>query len=251
MGKDELNMMGGVETSFILRGNASIARDVYRMELSGDTSAFTNPGQFANVKVEGLYLRRPISVCRMREGALILVYKVVGRGTAKMAAMKPEASLNLLTGLGNGFDVKPAFGKKILLAGGGVGLPPLLGLMEALHGQDVTCAMGFGSHEDVFFEKEFKDLGAKVLVTTVDGTAGKKGLITDAIAGRDFDYYFACGPMPMLRAIHALLPEGQLSLEERMGCGFGACMGCSCQTKAGVKRLCVEGPVLTSGEVVF
>ncbi len=251
MDKEERSLTGGRETMFILRENASIARDIFRMELSGDTSAFTRPGQFANVKVEGLYLRRPISVCRLRPGALTLVYKKVGRGTARMAAMAPGESLNLLTGLGNGFDVEPALGKKILLVGGGVGLPPLLGLMEALAGQDVTCAMGFGSRRDVFFEEEFKDLGAKVVLTTLDGTAGQRGLVTDALSGMDFGYYFACGPMPMLRAVHCLFPVGQLSLEERMGCGFGACMGCSCQTKAGVKRLCVEGPVLTSGEVIL
>ncbi len=243
---------------YVIAENRRIARDIYRMVLAGDTSRITRPGQFANIRLDGLYLRRPISVCSWRYGAMTLVYKVVGKGTAKMAALPVGAELDVLMGLGNGFDTAPARGKRVALIGGGVGLPPLLGLMEALRGggaESVVCAMGFQSAEDVFFAEEFAALGAEVRVATVDGTRGTRGFVTDALKDAAFDYYFACGPIPMLKAVHALGREGQLSLEERMGCGFGACMGCACRKKDGAGetaiRLCMEGPVLTSGEVVF
>lgn len=231
--------------------NKPIARSVYRMRLEGDTSALTRPGQFVNIRLDGCYLRRPISVCAFREGELTLIYKVVGSGTGKMAVMTPGDPLDLLAGLGNGFDASAAAGKRIALVGGGVGVPPLYGLMEALRGQAVTVAMGFQSSEDVFYEDDFAALGASVRVVTIDGSRGQKGLVTDILRETDYDYYFACGPQAMLRAVHALGREGQLSFEARMGCGFGVCRGCTCQTLVGSKRICLEGPVFMSGEVIF
>lgn len=231
--------------------NARIARDVYRLSLRGETGGFTNPGQFVNIRLSGLFLRRPISVCAYRPGEMTLIYKVVGRGTAQLSKMPPGESLDLLVGLGNGFDPEPARGKRVALVGGGVGAPPLYGLMEALRGEEVHVVLGFASAEDVFYAEAFEALGAKVSVATVDGTRGVKGFVTDVLATLSYDYYFACGPEPMLRAVHGLGGEGQLSFEARMACGFGACMGCSCRTIAGSKRICTEGPVLHSGEVAF
>lgn len=231
--------------------NNCIARDVHRMTLAADTSAFGNPGQFVNIRIAGFYLRRPISVCTYTDETFTLIYKVVGNGTAKMAALVPGNTLDLLTGLGNGFDVSPAMGKRVALVGGGVGLPPLYGVLQALRCQSVHCVMGFASVADVFYADEFEAMGAKVHITTVDGTLGQKGVVTDVLAKLPVDYYFACGPEPMLRAVHSLGIEGQLSFEARMGCGFGACMGCSCHTLTGSKRICVDGPVLSSAEVMF
>lgn len=236
---------------YTIEKNVGIARDVYEMVLAGDTASLQRPGQFVNIRLEGLYLRRPISVCRYRPGEMTLLYKAVGQGTRKMAAMQPGERLDLLCGLGNGFDVAPARGKRIALIGGGVGLPPMVGVMEALQGEQVTCVMGFQSAQDVFYQRELEALGAAVTVTTVDGTAGTRGFVTDALRNMAYDYYFACGPQPMLAAVHALGGEGQLSFEERMGCGFGACMGCSCQTLAGNRRICIDGPVMKSEEVQF
>ena len=236
---------------YTIEKNERIAQDVYRMLLRGDLSALSRPGQFVNVKLDGFYLRRPISVCSYHGDELILIYKILGKGTRQMADMLPGQTLDLLVGLGNGFDVMPARGKRIALVGGGVGVPPLYGVMEQLRGEDVTCVMGFQSAQDVFYEAEFAELGANVVVATVDGSKGTKGFVTDALRDMAYDYYFACGPQPMLRAVHALGHEGQLSFEERMGCGFGACMGCSCQTLTGHRRICVDGPVFQSGEVQF
>lgn len=236
---------------YTIAENKPVARAVYRMVLLGDTSALARPGQFVNIRLSGLYLRRPISVCAYTERSITLIYKVVGKGTAQMAAMPPGQTLDLLCGLGNGFDPEAARGARIALIGGGVGLPPLYGLMERLSGERVHVVMGFGSARDVFYRAEFEALGARVTVTTADGTAGMRGFVTDALAGTAYDYYFACGPEAMLRAVHALGREGQLSFEERMGCGFGACMGCTCRTLTGYKRICADGPVLHSGEVRF
>ena len=229
--------------------NKSIARDVWEITLKGDASAFRNPGQFANVHFDGLFLRRPISVCTWNKESLKMIYKVMGKGTACLSNLHVGDKLDLLTGLGNGFTPAAAKGKRIAIVGGGVGVPPLYGLMERLQGEDVHCVLGFNAAADVFYVKEFEDLGAKVTVTTVDGSMGMKGFVTDALKQFDYDYYFACGPMPMLKAVHALNKEGQLSLEARMGCGFGVCMSCSCQMMTGMKRICLEGPVFTSAEV--
>ena len=230
--------------------NALLAPDVYEMTLVGDASAIAAPGQFINIRLNGLYLRRPISVCDWGEGWIRIIYKVVGKGTAQMAQMAPGQKLDVLTGLGNGYDLAPARGKRIALVGGGVGIPPLYGLAKRLGGEAFCCVLGFNRASEIFYAEEFAQYG-KVILTTADGSAGVRGFVTDALRQLDYDYYFACGPEPMLRAVHALGKEGQLSFEARMGCGFGACMGCSCETLAGPKRICVDGPVMRSGEVRF
>lgn len=238
---------------YTIAENAPLAQDVFRLRLSGDGSWVQRPGQFVNIALAGKYLRRPISVCDWTQDSLTLIYKVVGSGTEQMSRMAPGETLDVLTGLGNGFDAAPAHGEKIALAGGGVGVPPLYGLARVLRsqGEAVQCVLGFRSRGDVFYEREFQVLGCDVHVVTDDGSYGARGFVTDVLKGLDYDYYFACGPQPMLRAVHALGKEGQLSFEERMGCGFGACMGCTCKTLTGYKRICVDGPVLLSGEVSF
>ena len=232
--------------------NRPIALDTYEMVLAGDMGFVENPGQFVNIQLEGLYLRRPISICDWDDRTMTLIYKVVGRGTRQMAAMAPGHKLDLLTGLGNGFSVEEA-GEHSLVIGGGVGVPPLYGLCKRLvqQGKRVSAVLGFGKQEQVFYQKEFEELGCPVYLATEDGSLGTKGFVTDVMAQLDYDYYFACGPMPMLRAVHAMGRRGQLSFEERMGCGFGACMGCSCETLVGTKRICVDGPVMRSEEVKF
>ena len=242
-------MKNGIYT--IVR-NRPIAQDTYEMVLAGDMSFVENPGQFVNIKLEGLYLRRPISICDWNGETMTLIYKVVGKGTRQMAAMAPGGQLDLLTGLGNGFDMAAA-GSHSLVVGGGVGVPPLYGLCKRLvaQGRAVTAVLGFGRAEQAFYLEEFKALGCRVCVATEDGSIGTKGFVTDVMRTLDYDYYFACGPMPMLKAVHGLGRQGQLSFEERMGCGFGACMGCSCETLVGAKRICVDGPVMRSSEVKF
>ena len=232
--------------------NRPIALDTYEMVLAGDMGFVENPGQFVNIQLEGLYLRRPISICDWDDRTMTLIYKVVGRGTRQMAAMAPGHKLDLLTGLGNGFSMEEA-GEHSLVIGGGVGVPPLYGLCKRLveQGKRVSAVLGFGKQEQVFYQKEFEELGCPVYLATEDGSMGTKGFVTDVMAQLDYDYYFACGPMPMLRAVHAMGRRGQLSFEERMGCGFGACMGCSCETLVGTKRICVDGPVMRSEEVKF
>ena len=232
--------------------NRPIALDTYEMVLAGDMGFVENPGQFVNIQLEGLYLRRPISICDWDDRTMTLIYKVVGRGTRQMAAMAPGHKLDLLTGLGNGFSREEA-GEHSLVIGGGVGVPPLYGLCKRLvqQGKRVSAVLGFGKQEQVFYQKEFEELGCPVYLATEDGSMGTKGFVTDVMAQLDYDYYFACGPMPMLRAVHAMGRRGQLSFEERMGCGFGACMGCSCETLVGTKRICVDGPVMRSEEVKF
>ena len=229
--------------------NEPLTATVWRMVLGGDTQWITAPGQFVDIALEGRYLRRPISVCDYDATTLTLIYKVVGEGTAQMSRMAAGGELDLLTGLGNGFDVHNA-AQRPLLVGGGVGIPPLYGLAKRLGGEAFCCVLGFNRASEIFYAEEFAQYG-KVVLTTADGSAGVRGFVTDALRQLDYDYYFACGPEPMLRAVHALGKEGQLSFEARMGCGFGACMGCSCETLAGPKRICVDGPVMRSGEVRF
>ena len=237
---------------FQLMDNQPIAPDVYRMVLRGDTSAITKPGQFVNIKLSGLFLRRPISVCDCTPDTLTLVYKVVGKGTAQLSAMT-EGELDLLTGLGNGYDLEKA-GARPLLIGGGVGIPPLYMLCRLLLERAVRpCVLlGFNTASEIFLKDEFAALGADVTVTTVDGSMGVKGFVTDGMPDGGYTYFYTCGPEPMLRAVaqHAVT-SGQLSFEERMGCGFGACMGCSCQTKYGSKRICKDGPVLEKEEIIW
>ena len=240
---------------FKITSNEKIARDIFKMTLSGDTSAITAPGQFVNIKLDGLFLRRPISVCDCVGDNLTLIYKAVGRGTEQMSRMLPGETLDLLTGLGNGFSTKND-ARRPLLVGGGVGVPPLYNLAKKLlaEGKPVQVVLGFNTASEVFYEEEFRALGCEVAVSTVDGSRGVRGFGTSAIAerGLDFDYFYACGPLPMLHALYnAVEQDGQLSFEERMGCGFGACMGCSCKTKYGYKRICKEGPVLTKDEIIW
>ena len=223
------------------------------MRLSGDTSAITASGQFVNIKLEGKFLRRPISVCDCENGVLTLVYKVVGKGTADMSRMKAGDRLDILTGLGNGYDLAPA-GDRPLLLGGGVGVPPMYMLAKQLRamGKSVSVILGFNTRDEIFYEDEFRALGCDVTVATADGSYGVRGFVTNAMEGMDYTYFYTCGPEPMLKAIYgASATEGQFSFEERMGCGFGACMGCSCKTITGYKRICKEGPVLRKEEILW
>ena len=238
---------------FRLLENLPLTSAVWRMRLGGDTSGITRPGQFVQVKLPGFYLRRPISVCDWDGESLTLVYKVVGQGTEAMTGLRSGETLDLLTGLGNGFDVN-ACGQRPLLVGGGVGLPPMIGLCRTLveYGKKPTVLAGFNTAAEVFLRDAVERLGAPFVLATMDGSAGVKGLVTDAMGGLDFDSVCACGPEPMLRAVYqAAEVPGQFSFEERMGCGFGACMGCSCKTKYGSKRICKDGPVLAREEIIW
>ena len=232
--------------------NVALTADVYKMELAGDTSAVTAPGQFVNIKLEGKFLRRPISVNDCVDGLLTIIYKVVGEGTAQMAKMQAGEKLDILTGLGNGYSLAEA-GEHPVLLGGGVGVPPLYMLAKQLiaAGKRVSVVLGFNKASEVFYAEEFKALGADVTVTTVDGSMGVKGFVTDALPA-DYTYFYTCGPEPMLKAVYrATNTSGQMSFEERMGCGFGACMGCSCKTITGYKRICREGPVMRKEEILW
>ena len=231
--------------------NTPLTETVYRMVLGGETSAITASGQFVNIKLEGMFLRRPISVCDCEDGKLTIVYKVVGKGTEEMAKMPVGTMLDVLTGLGNGYDLSTA-GDTPLLIGGGVGVPPMYNLAKVLkaQGKDVTVILGFNTKSEIFYEEEFKALGCDVTVTTVDGSYGIKGFVTNAMEGLTYTHFCTCGPEPMLKAVYkASVTSGQMSFEERMGCGFGACMGCSCKTLTGYKRICKEGPVMKKEEI--
>ncbi len=238
---------------FKILTNEALTSSVYRMTLEGDTSAITAPGQFVNIQLSGKFLRRPISVCDWEDNQLTLVYKVVGHGTAQMSAMAPGETLDILTGLGNGYDLS-VVGETPLLVGGGVGVPPMYGLAKKLRamGKNVQVILGFNTKDEIFFEKEFQALGCTVTVTTVDGSYGVKGFVTDAMKGLSYSHFCACGPEPMLKALYkASATSGQMSFEERMGCGFGACMGCSCKTLTGNKRICKDGPVMKKEEILW
>ncbi len=241
------------QSLFTILENTAMTRDVFRMILSGDTSAITAPGQFVNIRLAGKFLRRPISVCDWDESTLTLIYKVVGQGTEQMKGMAPGERLDILTGLGNGYALEKSGDKPVLL-GGGVGVPPLYALCKGLiqRGAAPTVILGFNRAEEIFYEEEFRALGARVLVATADGSRGIRGFVTDALKTVDSTFFYACGPEPMLRAIGSIAKtRGQYSFEERMGCGFGACMGCSCKTLTGNKRICREGPVMESEEIIW
>jgi len=241
------------QTIFEIQSNEKLAKDVYRMVLAGDTSDLKKPGQFVNIKLDGFFLRRPISVCDYDENVLTLIYKVVGAGTEVMSKMCEGEKLDILTGLGNGFDTSKS-GDNPVVIGGGVGVPPMFNLARKLieEGKKVTAVLGFNKEEEIFYKDEFEKLGAEVYITTVDGSVGTKGFVTDAMKNIDFSYTYCCGPEPMLKAVYnASDKDGQFSFEERMGCGFGACMGCSCKTKYGNKRICKEGPVLCKEEIIW
>lgn len=231
--------------------NKKIAKDVFEMVLEGDTQYITAPGQFINIQLDGKFLRRPISVCDYDDTTVTIIYKVVGEGTEMMSALPVGETLDVLTGLGNGYDISQ--GTKPMLIGGGVGVPPMYNLCKKLiaAGQKPVVILGFNTKDEIFYEDEFKALGAEVRVATADGSYGIKGFVTDAFID-DYDYFYTCGPMPMFRAIEAkVTTSGQYSFEERMGCGFGACMGCSCKTKYGNKRICKDGPVLVREEIIW
>ena len=237
---------------FQILSNTALTDSVYKMVLEGDTSAITASGQFVNIQLTGKFLRRPISVCDYDERSLTIIYKVVGKGTAQMSAMTPGESLDILTGLGNGYDLEPA-GDAPLLIGGGVGVPPMYNLAKKLTamGKTVHVILGFNTGSEIFYEEEFKALGCRVTVTTVDGSYGVKGFVTNALP-ENYTHFYTCGPEPMLKAVYkATTTSGQMSFEERMGCGFGACMGCSCKTLTGYKRICKEGPVMKKEEILW
>jgi dihydroorotate dehydrogenase electron transfer subunit len=241
------------QSLFEIKENRALTSNVYKMTIVGDTSDITAPGQFVNIKLDGLFLRRPISVCDCTDGELTIIYKVVGKGTEQMSKMQSGEMLDVLSGLGNGYDTE-ASGDKPLLLGGGVGVPPMYMLCKKLigEGKQVSVILGFNTRDEVFYEDEFKALGASVTVTTVDGSYGTRGFVTDAMKGMDYTYFYTCGPEPMLRAVYsASVTSGQFSFEERMGCGFGACMGCSCKTVTGYKRICKDGPVLKKEEILW
>jgi len=239
---------------FDVISNRQLTATMYEMVLRGDTSHFSAPGQFINIKLDGFYLRRPISVCNIEEDRVTILYKVVGHGTDYMAKLAAGAKLDILTALGNGFDTKKS-GPRPLLLGGGAGVPPMYMLAKELkaQGKYVTVILGFNTKDEVFYEDEFKAVCDQVFVTTADGSYGMKGFVTDAMAELGgYTYVYTCGPEPMLKAIYNASPtSGQFSFEERMGCGFGACMGCSCETKYGAKRICRDGPVLEKEEIIW
>ncbi len=232
--------------------NEQLTSTVYRMVLKGDTSALTKPGQFVNLLVEGCYLRRPISVYDWDENTVTIIYKVVGEGTEKMSRWQEDHKCDILVGLGNGFDTSKS-GNRPLLIGGGVGVPPLYGLCKRLvaEGKKPVVILGFNEESEIFCKDEFSAL-AETVITTVDGSVGVKGFVTDAMKDMEYSFFYTCGPMPMFKAIEkTAVGSGEYSFEERMGCGFGACMGCSCKTKYGNKRICKDGPVLEREEIIW
>lgn len=240
------------QNKYKILSNDALTEDIYKMVLGGDTQYITAPGQFINIQLDGKFLRRPISVCDYSDDTITIIYKVVGEGTEQMKKLAVGKVLDVLTGLGNGYDISKS--TKPLLIGGGVGVPPMYNLAKALinDGQKVSVVLGFNTAKEIFYEDEFKALGCDIFVTTVDGSYGIKGFVTDAMKDIDYDYFYTCGPLPMFKAIYnATETSGQFSFEERMGCGFGACMGCSCKTKYGNKRICKDGPVLVKEEIIW
>lgn len=238
---------------FEILDNTALTQSVFKMRLRGDTSAIVNAGQFVNIRLDGLYLRRPISVCEVCGDVLTIVYKNVGKGTKQLSCMQAGEKLDILTGLGNGYDLSVSGNAPVLL-GGGVGVPPMYELAKRLieEGKQVKVILGFNTKNEVFYEDEFCKLGANVTVTTADGSYGVKGFVTDALKDISYTYFYTCGPEPMLKAVYkATATSGQFSFEKRMGCGFGACMGCSCKTITGYKRICKEGPVMRKEEILW
>ncbi len=240
------------QNKYKILSNDALTEDVYKMVLGGDTQYIAAPGQFINIQLDGKFLRRPISVCDYSDDTITIIYKVVGEGTEQMKHLAVGNFLDVLTGLGNGYDISKS--TKPLLIGGGVGVPPMYNLAKVLikDGQKVSVVLGFNTAKEIFYEQEFKALGCDTYVTTVDGSYGIQGFVTDAMKNIDYDYFYTCGPLPMFKAVYnASETSGQFSFEERMGCGFGACMGCSCKTKYGNKRICKDGPVLVKEEIIW
>lgn len=245
------------ELIFEIAENNRIAENTYKMVLlsSEETALIKNPGQFVNIRLNGFFLRRPISVCDWNEKNITLIYKVVGKGTEAMSRYKSGKQLDVLIPLGNGYDISKS-GDRPLLAGGGAGVPPMYGLCKCLkeEGKSPVAVLGFNSAKDVFYQEEFHQLGVDVVTVTADGSVGAKGFVTDVLENLSYNYFYACGPEAMLKALDSTIDskiDGQLSFEERMGCGFGACMGCSCETKYGNKRICKDGPVLERSEIIW
>ena len=241
------------QSIFKITENTQLTATVFKMKLQGDVSDITSSGQFVNIKLDGLFLRRPISVCDVDDNTLTIIYKVVGKGTEQMSKMTEGEELDVLTGLGNGYNTALSGDRPVLL-GGGVGVPPLYMLAKKLisEGKNVTVILGFNTKEEIFCEEDFKALGAQVKVATADGSYGIKGFVTNALENVDYTYFYTCGPEPMLKALYkSTTTSGQFSFEERMGCGFGACMGCSCKTITGYKRICKDGPVLEKEEILW
>ncbi len=244
------------EVFFKIESNELIAKNTYEMVLTGDTGEITAPGQFVNIKLEGFFLRRPISVCHSEEGRMVLIYKAVGEGTELMTRLEPGTELNVLTGLGNGFDMSVS-GEAPVLIGGGAGIPPMYSLCEALikciKPENIKVVLGFNTEDEIFYLSKFVDLGVDVRVATADGSVGTKGFVTDVLKDLEYTYFYTCGPMPMFRAIEKVAKtSGQYSFEERMGCGFGACMGCSMTMADGsYKRVCKEGPIFRREEILW
>lgn len=239
------------QSIFQIVSNKCIADITYEMVLKGDCSDITKPGQFVNLKLDGFFLRRPISVCDCQDDLLTIIYKVVGHGTEVMAKMQAEEKIDILTGLGNGYDLSKSTDNPVLI-GGGAGVPPMFLLAKELikEGKKPSVVLGFNKKSEVFYEDEFKALGIETVVATADGSYGVKGFVTDAMKSLNYGYFFTCGPEPMLRAVYDnTTVSGQMSFEARMGCGFGACMGCTCETLYGNKRICKDGPVLLKEEV--
>lgn len=240
---------------FRIEENIEIAKNTMKMVLKGDTEALKRPGQFVNLKIDGFFLRRPVSVCDYNENDMTIIYKVVGSGTEAMRKMSAGEEIDVLTGLGNGYDITKA-GTQPVLIGGGAGVPPMYNLaksiLKEMPVQKISVILGFNTAEEVFYKEEFEALGADVYITTADGSQGTKGFVTDVLRNLEYSYFFTCGPMPMFSAIEKeAKTSGQYSFEERMGCGFGACMGCSCKTKYGNKRICKDGPVLEREEIIW
>ncbi len=238
---------------FTIRENNEIAPGVYQLILSGDTSGIQKAGQFVDVQIDGHFLRRPFSVCDWDEKTVTVVYRKIGKGTEDLSHFRPGHVTDVLTGLGNGFDTAPS-GDKPLLVAGGSGVPMMYALAKALiaEGKTVTAVLGYRTAADIFLAKEIEALGAKVIITTEDGSCGVKGFVTDAMKNLDYTYFYTCGPEAMFEAIDKIaVTSGQFSFEARMGCGYGACMGCTCQTKYGHKRICKDGPVLVREEIVW
>ena len=239
------------QSIFVIRSNEALTDVVYKMVLQGDTSAITNCGQFVDLRLPEKYLRRPSSVCDYDETTLTLIYKVVGSGTEIMSKLPVGTQLDVLTGLGNGYDTSLS-GDRPVLVGGGVGVPPMFNLCKKLiaQGKHPQVVLGFNVASEIFLADEFKKLGAEVHIATADGSRGTKGFVTDVIKNLNYTYFYSCGPMPMFKAMEGVMTtQGQYSFEERMGCGFGACMGCTIQTKSGYKRVCKDGPVFFREEV--
>jgi len=239
---------------YTVLSNEKLTETTYKMVLSGDTQYITATGQFINIQIDGLYLRRPISVCDYDDKTITIIYKVVGKGTEILKKAIKGDKFDVLTGLGNGYTLYDRV-KSPLLVGGGVGVPPLYGLAKALKAKGIKAKviLGFNTKDEVFYKEEFEALGCDTYVATADGSMGVKGFVTDALSEvGEYDYFYSCGPEPMLKALYnACKTDGEFSFEERMGCGFGACMGCSCETKYGAKRICKDGPVLKKEEIVW